>query len=372
MRQSWKTAGAAVGSIAVMAGLAACGGSAPAKAPASSSSAAVTSSSGSASAASNNPNGLKFSASGAPDLTGQTFNLGLGGPGPQTSDTNVYILAQYLKKWGATVHLTVAPGPSTHLATARGTLQLNDTNLPTGLNAGLVVVGPAQVHVDYLMVGKGITSLSQLKGKKVAVANQQAPDYELLLSALKKEGMSLSAVTINYTNTTQAGLTAVLTNRLDAAFIHSSQWIELQSQHKTSGLHILANGGQLAPWDADSFWFANAAWAKAHPNLVEAVDLAWLHAAKVFNSNESQWVTYAQAYTKNANSSATVRSIYQSLKLINGWPLSEGSFSASVLQKNYAAAQQLKDLKGPGQNPVTQSSELGPWQAAWAAYQAGH
>jgi phosphoribosylaminoimidazole carboxylase (NCAIR synthetase) len=113
---------------------------------------------------------------------------------------------------------------------------------------------------------------------------------------------------------------------------------------------------------------AQGSWLTSHPAVAEAVDLAWLAAAKLFNTDEAGWVKNAAAYTSNADSTAQYSQAWTQLRQLNGWPLAESTLTSSVVAYNLGIAKQQKALQGQGTRPAAQEMDLTPWQQAWNTF----
>ncbi|HZV50286.1 MAG TPA: PhnD/SsuA/transferrin family substrate-binding protein [Candidatus Dormibacteraeota bacterium] len=313
------------------------------------------------------PTTLTFNANGTPDLKGLTIHLGNSAGDATIGDTVVYIVVQTLKQWGANADLQLGDANTTQLAVVSGQLQATAGPLPTDLNAGLDVFGNNQVHVDYLVVSRDLTSLDQIKGKTVAIATTVSPDYYLLQGALKKVGLTTSDVKVQLTGSNGNSVNDMIQGRVDLAFVHADALLQLE-QHGT--IHVLANAAALEPWEADSYMAATPAWLKANPATAEAIDLAWLHAAYVFDHERSAWVNAALAYTKNAETSSQVAAGYDALARAQPWPDDGSGMSLSTLTKNFDAARQAGQIKGRGDRPISQWADIGPWQAAVKYFKA--
>jgi ABC-type nitrate/sulfonate/bicarbonate transport system substrate-binding protein len=337
--------------LAVLAGAvslaAACGGSAP---PAPSGYSATS---------------LHFRSDGTPDLRGLTLRLGNAAGDATIGDTVVYIATQQLKKWGADADLTLGSGNTTQLAVVSGQLQATAGPLPTDLDAGLDVFGNNQVHVDYLMVSNKLTDLSQLKARTIAIATTVSPDNYLLDGALAKARLTRDDVKIQLTGSNGNSVNQMAQGKVDVAFVHADGLLTLQ---KSGTFNVLANGATLEPWDADSYMTATGAWLKANPAAAEAVDLAWLHAAWVFDHDKSKWITYALQYTKNAVSADEAGASYDALARAKPWPADGTGMEMSSLQKNFDAAKQSGQIKAQGDRPISQWAVTGPWTAAVAYF----
>lgn len=334
----------------------------------SSSTATSAASSGSSSAASqpSTATHLSFNANGTPNLKGLTFKIGNAAGSAHIGDTNVHDLVYYLKKWGASATQTNASGNAAELAVASGSLDSVSGPVPAVVDAGLVIFGPNQARLDdVILAKKSIASLSDLKGKKIAICCVASPDEVLLTAALKKAGLTTSQVSILKTGASTASFNALVAGQVDVAFVHSNA-----VPKAGPNFHVLGVGATILPQYADSFMGAKASWLKSHPAMAEAIDLAWLASAKLFNTNEAAWVKHAASYTSNADTTAQYQAAWNELRGIQGWPVSKSIVSSSVIAFNLGVAKQQNALKGPGLNPQSQLQDLTPWQSAWAQFSA--
>lgn len=332
----------------------ACGGGAATGSPSAAASA-------SAAPSGYSPTVLHFKADGTPDLSGLTIHLGNAAGDATVGDTVVYITVQELKKWGANADLQLGSSNTTQLAVVSGQLQATAGPLPTDLDAGLDIFGNNQVHVDYLMVSSTVSDLTQLKGKTIAIATNVSPDNYLLDGALAKANLTRSDVKIQITGSNGNSVNQLVQKKVDVAFVHADA---LKTLQKNGTVNVLTNGATLEPWDADSYMSATGAWLKANPAAAEAIDLAWLHAAWVFDNDKAQWVKFAQEYTKNAVTADQAASGYDALAKAQPWPADGTGMETASLQKNFDAAKQAGQIKGQGDRAISDWAVTGPWQAA--------
>lgn len=321
---------------------------------------------GGAASSASTPTKLAFNADGTPNLKGLTFSIGNAAGSAHTGDTNVHDLVQFLKQWGANASQTNASQNAPELAVASGQLNATAGPLPTEVDSGLTVFGPNQARLDdVVLVKNSVTSLSDLKGKNVAICCDASPDGVLLTALLKKAGLSESQLNILRTGASSASLSALIAGRVDVAFVHSSD-----VPKAGSGFHVIAVGANILPQYADSFMAATPSWLKSNPALAEAIDLAWFASAKLFNTDESKWVANAAAYTSNADSTSAYQQAWTELQSIQGWPASASILTSSVVNFNLNIASQQQALKGEGTRPAAQEMDLTPWQQAWAVFSA--
>lgn len=347
------------GSVAVIAlvSLAACGSSAGS---------GSTSKSGSGSS-----KDLKLNSKGVPDLSGVSLPLGKGAGAPHVGDTVSYTANKLLQEWGATSPaLTLGEGPAVVADVVGGHLVATGGPEDAELNGGLVIFGPSQPGQDYqFVVHSGVSKVTALKGKVLAVSAPNVGDDILTTDLLRKYRMSRSEVTIEYSGTEDNSLAAFIAGKVAGFWASSDSIVALRQQHVS--FRALVAARNLAPFEADSYLAASPAWLKSHFADAEAIDLAWLYAAKIFNTNEQQWVQYAAAYTEGSVPTATIRLDYAAYKAGSLFPASAAAFSPSNVQKNV-----LEDIKNGGITKLgsdpseSQYADFGPWNAAVAAYEA--
>lgn len=309
---------------------------------------------------------LVFNADGTPNLKGLSFSIGNAAGSAHTGDTNVHDLVQFLQQWGATATQTNASQNAPELAVASGQLNVAVGPLPTEVDSGLTVFGPNQARLDEVILAKNsVASVSDMKGKNVAICCDASPDGVMLTAVLKTAGLSESQLNILRTGASSASLSALIAGRVDVAFVHSS---DVPTAGK--GYHVLAVGASVLPQYADSFMAATPSWLKSNPAMAEAIDLAWFASAKLFNTDESKWVTNAAAYTSNADSASAYQQSWTELQSIQGWPTDGSILTPSIVTFNVSIAAQQQALKGEGTRPAAQEMDLTPWQQAWAVFSA--
>jgi hypothetical protein len=313
------------------------------------------------------PTKLVLSSNGTPNLAGTSLSLATGSTTPGIEDTLGYIIVQTLKSWGANASLTTAESNVAGPAVVGGKLTTLNSNLATLVDLPLEVYMPNAVHLDFVFVSSKFTSLSQLKGATVAISDTTGPDYRLMPALLKLGGLSANSVHYISTGGASANASALAAHRADAAWIHVDALLSLQA---TGHWNILERASTMAPLLADSFWAALPSWINSHPAIVEALCLAWIHAAKVFDTSPSAWVTAAQGYTSNAQSDSEALAIHNSLATTNSWPVSLGAYTSQQIAYDYGFYKAAGVLQGPGIRPLSQVAIFSDWQAAWTIYEA--
>lgn len=309
------------------------------------------------------PTHLVFGSNGAPKLDGIKIAFGDAAGNFVIGDTNAYNVYLHLKEWGADATYTIASGATGQLGVRSGSLTTINGGFSTNADAGLIAFGPNQTHVDYVMVGQpSITSLAQLKGKTVTVATTVSGDTLLLGYALKKAGLTSSDVHTVYSGAESASVDQFISGRTDAAFVHSSALLKFNQDHIK--YNILSVGATLLPGDTDSVMAASPSWLKANPAIAEAIDLAWLASAKVFDTNPSEWAKIAHQYTKGAEPVSYDLQAHKALLAIDGWPDNASAFTKAGLTQDLQINKAAGQMKGAGLAPLSKLVTFGPWNAA--------
>jgi ABC-type nitrate/sulfonate/bicarbonate transport system substrate-binding protein len=314
------------------------------------------------------PAQLGFNADGTPNLKGLTIHLGNSAGDATVGDTVVYVVSETLKQWGASVDFQLGNGNTTEQAVVSGQLDATAGPLTTCVDAGLNIFGNNQVHVDYLLVSPTYTSVDQLKGKTVGIAQTTAPDAYLLDGALQNAGMTKNDVNIVVTGSNSASVNQVLLGKLDATFVHADALLTLDQNGRK--FNVIANSAQVQPWNADSYMCAKPDWLKANAGTAEAIDLAWLHAAKMFDTNKSEWVKAAVQYTQGATSESDASAAYDALAQATPWPDDGSGMEPDTLQKNFDNAKQQGEIKGLGDRTIDQWSNPEIWAQAVQVYKS--
>lgn len=314
------------------------------------------------------PSQLGFNADGTPNLNGLTIHFGNSAGDATVGDTVTYLTSETLKQWGANVDFQLGNGNTTEQAVVSGQLDATAGPFATCVDAGLNIFGNNQVHVDYLLVSPNFTSVQQLKGKTIGIAQTTSPDAYLLDGALQQAGMTKNDINIVVTGANGASVNQVLLGKLDATFVHADALLTLNQNGRT--FNVIANSAQLQSWNADSYMCAKPDWLKSNAGTAEAIDLAWLHSAKVFDTNKSEWVKNAVAFTKGAMNEQDASAAYDALKQAEPWPDDGSGMEPDTLQKNFDNAKQQGEIKGLGDRTIEQWSNPEIWSQAVQVYKS--
>ncbi|HUY06188.1 MAG TPA: hypothetical protein VMU99_02865 [Acidimicrobiales bacterium] len=310
---------------------------------------------------------LVFRKNGSPILNGITINIANSAGSAHIGDVHIYVMEQILKQWGATTSLIIGNANIAELGVASGKEDVCTSPVANAVDLGLTAMGPNQTALAYsLLTPTSITSLSQLKGKTYADDFTSGNvDYPLWNAVAKEGKFPLSDMTLLTTGAETNSFTQVVAGRASAA------WVDPGTVASAGpNFHSLASGAKVAPKYADSMMFARPAWIAANPAVAEAIDLAWLAAAKIFNTDEPLWAQYGVAYTSGTASLAKLLANYQVLKPSGGFATSESSFSRSAVAYNIVVSKSLGIITSLGERPLSQMVKTNPWLAAWTQFAA--
>jgi len=299
---------------------------------------------------------------GKPTLKGVTIAVINAAGSAHIGDTNVHDWVKIMASWGANISQTNASHNAGELAVEGGKATVSVGPLPTELDAGLMVFGPNQIHLtDYLYGKKTIKGLKGLKGKTIAYCCTASPDGIMLHAILKKAHLQRSTLHLLSTGASTASMDALIAGKVTAAFFAAATL----PATAVGKFKKITDATELVPEYADSFMAARPSWLKTHQKEAVAIDLAWLASAKIFNTNEKQWVKNAETYTSTADPPSAYESAWKALKTLNGWPDSKNAYSASIVNFNYKVANQLGTITGLGKRPRSQEVTQKAWNEAW-------
>jgi sulfonate transport system substrate-binding protein len=272
--------------------LAACGGG----------SSSSSSSSSSTSASSDSGSGGSSSATTASDSSastqGVTVNLGmLQGATLAAVAKHIGSLEKELAKDGATVKYQ---GPFPAMIPAIEAMNAGDVDITYGsISAGIgalagksdfkvFAIEPEQPTNEGIIVSKdsGITSLADLKGKKIAVNEAGTGEY-LALLALEQAGLSKDEVTLVNLQPPEAA-SAFGSGQVDAWATWSSFTGLAEDE---MGGKMLIDGGELGSLN-DTPFIVTTSFAEKYPTLVKAVYDGLADAAEWIKTNQSEAIAF--------------------------------------------------------------------------------
>lgn len=303
---------------------------------------------------------------GMPTLKGVSLNVINAAGSAHIGDTNVHDWVAIMDRWGAHATQTNASKNVGELAVEGGKATISVGPLPTQLDSGLTTFGPNQVHLtDYLFAKKTITSIADLKGKTISYTSTVSPTAIVLKAALAKGHLGRSTVHLVATGASTASMDALIAGSVTAALFAAATL----PPTATSKLHELGDASTLLPDYADSFMAARGSWLRSHKKVAIAIDLAWLAAAKIFNTNETQWVKNAKAYTSTADPTSAYQSAWTALKTLDGWPVAKSAYSGPDVEFNFKVAKQLGTITRLGNRPRSKEITFSAWNQAWKLWE---
>lgn len=134
---------------------------------------------------------------------------------------------------------------------------------------------------DAIVVGPGINSMKDLRGKKVAVA-YGTPSHTFLLRMLESSGMSTTDVSLINTNDAIKAAEAFKAGKVDAAVVWSPD--DAASVKAIPGAKVLVSTKQASQIIADGF-FAKAEYIDAHREDIKHLIEGWMIGAAEINSD---------------------------------------------------------------------------------------
>lgn len=315
------------------------------------------------------PDRLRFSKKGVPLISGETFALGKGAGAPHIGDTLAYIVEQTLQSWGANASLTLGSATAVISGVIGGHLSATGGPFDGEINGGLTIFGPSQPGQNYEFISQpSYKTLASLSGQVIAVTEPTDGDY-VLMQLLAKKFHLQGKVTYEFTGTESNSLTSFIAGRIAGFWASSDSTVALREQ----GVAYvpLYSARVLDPAEADSYVASSRVWLNSHFAQAEAIDLAWLYAAKIFHTSETKWLANATAYTKGAFSTTLEALDYVAYRKENPWPASGLAFTSKGVSANFNTdASRGSITKLASGVSVSEYAVFGPWNAAVAAFEA--
>ncbi|HUY06834.1 MAG TPA: hypothetical protein VMU99_06215 [Acidimicrobiales bacterium] len=298
-----------------------------------------------------------------------TIPLGKGAGAPHIGDTVAYTAEQILLGWGATTSLTLGSATSVISGVIGGHLAATGGPFDGEINGGLTIFGPSQPGQNYEFIAQPkFKTLSSLTGQVIAVTEPTDGDYVLMQLLAKRYNLT-GKVTYEYTGTESNSLTSFIAGRIAGFWASSDSTVALKEQGV--GYQPLYSARVLDPAEGDSYEASTRVWLNAHFAQAEAIDLAWLYAAKIFHTNETQWLANATAYTKGTFSRTLEALDYVAYRKENPWPASHLAFTPKSVSANLNTdAGRGAITKLAAGAPLGEYAVFGPWNAAVAAFDA--
>lgn len=211
--------------------------------------------------------------------------------------------------------------------------------------AGIQLVDFALVNPreDYVFITRpDLTSLSQLKGKKIGVLDTTSINYPQALIVLKRANLDAGDVNITIAGGQSSRLAALVAGRIDGTMLSHAAAIQLVPQ----GYHVLYDFTKQSSSMYDDNLFAMKSWLATHKQLAVAVNKAILQTYKWFNNpkNEDAVVAEAVALAPGSDAAAT-KQLFAILRDLH-WAVEKATLNIPTLKYEAALFRQVGAVTG--------------------------
>jgi ABC-type nitrate/sulfonate/bicarbonate transport system substrate-binding protein len=211
--------------------------------------------------------------------------------------------------------------------------------------AGIQLVDFALVNPreDYVFITRpDVTSLAQLKGKKIGVLDTTSINYPQELIVLKKAGYDAGDVTTVIAGGQSSRLAALVAGRLDGTMLSHAAAIQLVPQ----GYHVLYDFTKQSASMYDDNVFAMKSWLVSHKALAIAFNKAILQSYVWFNNpkNEDAVVNDAVALAPGTDAAAT-KQLFTTLRSLH-WAVEKATLYIPTLKYEAALFRQVGAVTG--------------------------
>jgi NitT/TauT family transport system substrate-binding protein len=218
--------------------------------------------------------------------------------------------------------------------------------------AGIQLVDFALVNPreDYVFITRpDLTSLSQLKGKKIGVLDTTSINYPQALIVLKRAGLDAGDVNITIAGGQSSRLAALVAGRLDGTMLSHAAAIQLVPQ----GYHVLYDFTKQSSSMYDDNLFAMKSWLASHKALAIAANKAILQTYKWFNNpkNHDAVIQEAVALAPGSDAAATGQ-LFDTLRGLH-WAVEKATLNIPTLKYEAALFRQV--------GAVTWTIPIGQW-----------
>ncbi|WP_374788941.1 ABC transporter substrate-binding protein [Brucella oryzae] len=157
------------------------------------------------------------------------------------------------------------------------------TNFNSGVDQKGFLIMDLSFEADGIIAGKGIASITELKGKKVAFEAGATSDL-LINYALKQNGMTIADIEHVPMGASEAGL-ALIADRVDAAVTYEPYISTTLTQ---GGDYKVIYTAAEKPGLIGDMLTASSEWIKSNPDDVKGLILAWDDAINFIRSNPEE------------------------------------------------------------------------------------
>ncbi len=141
------------------------------------------------------------------------------------------------------------------------------------------------LEADAILAPQAITSVEQLKGKKIAYEEGTTSDL-LLQKALKDKGMGINDVEAVFMPAANAGL-SLIPGQVEAAVTYAPYIQEVLEKGKQQGIHVIYSGKD-APGLISDIVVAKSTYLAEHPEVKEKLRQVWDEALTYWQENEEE------------------------------------------------------------------------------------
>lgn len=285
----------------------------------------------------------------ASPLAGQRFTMMIQGSPDPSKVVEVHAV-NLLKKLGVDASVKYNP-TSSNVAIAQmisGDVDAFSNAVAGGYGAavaGVPVVDFAllEPREDYTFITRpDITSISQLKGKKIGVLDTSSINYPQALIVLKKAGLGASDVSIVTAGGQSSRLSALVAGRVDGTMLSHLSWLVLQPQ----GYHLLFDYTKQAASMYDDNAFATASWLASHKALAVAFNKAVLQSYAWFDNPKNADAVVQEALAlQPAADPAQVKQLFDILRTNHAYPVGQ-ILNVPTLKYMAALFEQLGTVQG--------------------------
>jgi ABC-type nitrate/sulfonate/bicarbonate transport system substrate-binding protein len=217
----------------------------------------------------------------------------------------------YYQKYGLDVDLVFGPGNVGVAMITSGEAVMTNSSMEQALQAStrdgsLVSMGSVLNKGPFsLMAAKGINSIPELKGKRLAVSQLGDAPYNYSVALLQKFGLKPTDVNwVPVGTDATARATALVAGRADATLLTAPQYFRVEEQ----GFKNLANMSDFDDVHASNVYLFRKATIAANPRLPELLIKAHAEAIKRFYEDKAFAVRAYLAFDKQTQ--ADVERIY--------------------------------------------------------------
>lgn len=259
-----------------------------------------------------------------PSIKGQQFTMIIQGSGDPSKIVETHAIG-ILKSWGVNASVRYNP-TSSNVAIAQvqsGDAQAFANAIAGGYGAAIAGI-PVQdfallePRMDYVFISRpDITSIAQLKGKKIGVLDTSSVNYPQALLVLKHAGLGAGDVSIVTAGGQSSRLAALVAGRVDATMLSHAAWIQLQSQ----GYHLLWDYTKQTGNLYDDNAFASKSWLASHKAVAIAFNEALLLSYAWFDNPKNANAIVQEAISQwPGNTASDVTQLYNILRTNNAYP----------------------------------------------------